>query len=265
MIRVFLSGASGNVGKTIVRAIRERDGFELAGGWCKEAGQDLGAIAGIGANGIVASEGLEEGLSAAKPDLVIDFSVTQLLEKNLRAYLGANLNAVIGATGLTDAQLEPYKREVAAKGLRWAVIPNFSLGVTLISRFIREARKYYPYVSILDQHHENMANAPSGTAAALAKAAASGGETGPSASRETYPGVLGARVYGIPVLSQRLPWPGPYSGHEITLGRKDEILRVSVQSYTSEIYMDGIFLTAGKIASLPPGSFLRDLAEVVDN
>lgn len=264
MVRVFLSGASGNVGKTIVRTIREREGFELAGGWCREAGQDLGTIAGIGACGVIAAEGLEEGLAAAKPDLVIDFSAAQLLEENLRAYLKFNLNAVIGTTGLTHERLDLYKKEVAAKKLRWAVIANYGLGIALVTRFIREVRKYYPYVSILDKHHENMANAPSGTAAALAKAA-SGEETVPAASRETYPGVLGAKVEGIPVLSQRLPWPGPYSGHEITLGRKDEILRISVEDYTSDIYMDGLFLTAGKIASFPPGSFIQDLTEVMNN
>ncbi len=65
------------------------------------------------------------------------------------------------------------------------------------------------------------------------------------------------------VLSQRLPWPGPYSGHEITLARKDEIIRIAVEDYTSDIYMDGVFLTAKKIATFPAGSFLRSLSEVM--
>lgn len=261
MIRVFLTGASGNVGRTIVRTIREKDGFRLVGGWCLEAGEDLGTLAGIEPLGVAASGGIEEGLDASKPDLAIDFSSTQLLKGNIRAYLGKNLDAVIGTTGLTDEDLEPIRREVAAKGLRWAVIPNYGLGIGLVTQFIREARKYYPYVSIVDQHQEKMANAPSGTAAALAKAA-SEGPAGGTASGETYPGALGAKIGGAQVFSQRLPWPGPYSGHEVTLGRRDEIIRISVQAYTSDIYMDGLFLTAGKIASFPPGTFIGDLSEI---
>ncbi len=262
MIRVFLAGASGNVGRTIVRTIREVDGLELVGGWCKEAGEDLGKLAGIEPSGVIATDDIEKGLAASSPDLVIDFSATQALENNLRTYLKHGLNVVVGTTGLSDEQFEPFRKEVAAKGLRWAAIPNYGLGISLVSQFIKEARKYYPYVSIVDQHQEKMANAPSGTAAALAKAA-SEGATGEVASRETYPGVLGAKIAGVQVLSQRLPWPGPYSGHEITLGRKDEIIRISVQDYTSDIYMDGLFLTARRIASFPAGAFVRDLAEVM--
>jgi 4-hydroxy-tetrahydrodipicolinate reductase len=66
------------------------------------------------------------------------------------------------------------------------------------------------------------------------------------------------------VLSQRLPWPGPYSGHEITLARKDEIIKISVEDYTSDIYMDGVFLTARKIKESPRGVFYRSLEEVME-
>lgn len=263
MIRVFLTGASGNVGRTIVRTIQEKDGFRLTGGWCMEAGEDLGTLAGIKPLGIRASGGIAEGLASSRPDLVIDFSSAHLMEDNMRAYLRENLNAVIGTTGLSDEKLEPFREEAADRGLRWAVIPNYGLGVSLVSRFVKEASKYYPYISILDQHHEKMANAPSGTALSLAKAA-SKAAPGEIASAETCPGVLGATVDGAQVLSQRLPWPGPYSGHEITLGRRDEIIRVSIQAYTSDIYMDGLFLTAEKIASFPPGTFIRDLSEITN-
>lgn len=263
MIRIFLSGASGNVGRTIVRTIRERDGFELVGGWCLEAGADLGTLAGVEPLGIIASGSLEEGLGSSRPDLVIDFSSARTLENSLNVYLNAGLDAVIGTTGLTEEQIRPFGEQVAAKRLRWAAIPNFGLGIGLISNFLRAAREYFPYVSIIDQHHEHMANAPSGTAAALA--ALAGDTPGGTASKEIYPCVLGSSIGGARVHSQRLPWPGPFSGHEITLGRKDEIIRISIMDFSSDIYMDGLFLAAGKIKSLPPGSFVRDLAEFMAN
>lgn len=263
MIKVFVTGASGNVGTTIVRTIQSVEGFELAGGWCRESGSDLGELAGIGAIGITASATLEEGLDGTKPDLVIDFSATPLLTGNMRAYLDRNLDAVIGTTGLTGEQLAPYRKEATERGLRWTAIPNYGLGITLVSDFIRRARKYYPYVSIIDRHTHNMANAPSGTAAALAQAAEIG-EEGPIASVESYPGVMGGKIGGAQVLSQRMPFPGPYSEHEVMLARKDEIIRIVVEDHTSDIYMDGVFLAAKKLKSSPPGTFFTDMSEIME-
>jgi 4-hydroxy-tetrahydrodipicolinate reductase len=180
----------------------------------------------------------------------------------MKSYLNAGINAVIGTTGLTDEQLEPIKKEVAAKGLRWAVIPNYGLGINLVSDFIKSVRRYYPFVTITDRHTNEMANAPSGTAGALA-ASASEAPFGEIASKESYPGVLGGKIHGVLVFSQRLPWPGPYSEHEITLARKDEIIKIVVEDYTSDIYMDGVFLTAKNISSLPAGAFIRSLSEVM--
>jgi 4-hydroxy-tetrahydrodipicolinate reductase len=262
MVKIFVAGASGNVGGTIVRTIQTTDGFELAGGWCKETGEDLGTLAGIKPLGITAAASLEAGFAASRPDVAIDFSATPLLEGSMRSYLAAGVNAVIGTTGLTDEQLEPFRKEVAAKGLRWAVIPNFGLGFSLVCDFIKQARKYYPFVTVTDRHTNKMANAPSGTAAALALAA-SEAPFGDVASEESYPGVLGGKIHGVQVFSQRMPWPGPYSEHEITMARQDEIIRVTVEAHTSDIYMDGVFITARKIAEFPAGSFLRSLSEVM--
>lgn len=262
MIRVFLSGASGNVGRTIVRTIQNEKDFELVGGWCLEAGQDLGTLAGIAPIGVTASADLDRALGETKPDLVIDFSITPVMEGCLKTYLRHGLNAVVGTTGLTEEQIAPIRAEVTAQGLRWAVIPNYGLGISLVSEFIKKAREFYPFVTVTDQHTNEMANAPSGTAAALAQTA-SEGAMGEVKSQEVYPGVLGARIAGVPVFSQRLPWPGPYSAHTVTLARKDELIKITVEDHTSDIYMDGIFLTARKIGRAPAGTFYRSLAEVM--
>lgn len=259
-MRVFVSGASGNVGKTIVRAMANNDKFELAGGWCLEEGSDLGLMAGCGENGVLAYSDLAKGLEETKPDIVIDFSATPLLCGNMDTYLKYGLNVVIGTTGLTDEQFAPYMAAVAEKGLRWAAISNYSLGVSLIKDFVEKVRKYYPYVSIIDRHTQNMANAPSGTAVTLAQAAK--GESGPIKSKESYKGVLAGDVGGVQVISQRMPWPGPYSGHDIMLARQDEIIKISIEDFTSEVYIDGIFMTAAKLPTMAEGTFIRDLSEI---
>lgn len=260
-MKIFVSGASGNVGKTLVRTMQGLDWAELVGGWCREDGEDLGELAGIGTLGIKATNDLKAGIEATDPDIVIDFSATPVLPGNLKIYAEKGLNAVIGTTGLTDEDLEPFIKEVKKKGLRWSVIPNYGLGISLVSEFIKKVRQYYPYISIIDRHFPGMANAPSGTAASLAKAF--GKDQGPVESREVYPGVLGAKISGVPVLSQRLPWPGPYSEHEVLLGRQDEIIRISVEDHTSDIYMDGVFLTVKKLPEMAPGTFVRELSEII--
>ena len=260
-MKIFVSGASGNVGKTLVRTMQGLDWAELVGGWCREDGEDLGELAGIGTLGIKATNDLKAGIEATDPDIVIDFSATPVLPGNLKIYAEKGLNAVIGTTGLTDEDLEPFIKEVKKKGLRWSVIPNYGLGISLVSEFIKKVRQYYPYISIIYRHFPGMANAPSGTAASLAKAF--GKDQGPVESREVYPGVLGAKISGVPVLSQRLPWPGPYSEHEVLLGRKDEIIRISVEDHTSDIYMDGVFLTVKKLPEMAPGTFVRELSEII--
>ena len=259
-MRVFVTGASGNVGRTIIRAMKDYPEFELVGGWCRKSGIDLGLLAGIEAKGVLTAKSLSLGLAESLPDVVIDFSVTPILEQNMKEYLNFGLNAVIGTTGLTDDQFAPFIKGVEERGLRWAAIANYGLGISFVQDFIKLVREYYPYISIVDRHHENMANAPSGTAADLACAAE--GESGQVASKESYPGVLAGKVHGVQVVSQRLPWPGPFSEHEVLLGRRDEIIKITVTDHTSDIYTDGVYLTAQTLPLLPPGSFVRSLSEI---
>lgn len=262
MIKVFVSGASGNVGRAIVRDIQQRKNFSLVGGWCLEAGRDLGELAGIEKIGVVASADLEGALRELRPDAVIDFSSAPLMEESLSLYLRLGLNAVIGTTGLAEDELSRHKAEVEAKGLRWAVIPNYCLGMALVADFVKKARKYYPFVTITDRHTNEMANAPSGTAALLASELS--GEAPEVKSREIYRGALGANIGGVPVFSERLPMPGPYSEHVIKLARRDEVLTVTLQDYTSDVYLDGIFMAAERLPSLPRGAFIRSLGELTE-
>lgn len=260
MRRVFVSGASGNVGRLVVRNVIERDGFELAGGFCRECGEDLGTLAGLPPIGIKASATLRDGLENSRADMVIDFTSAAVLMANLEVYADLGLDAVIGTTGLSDedfAKVEPLVKE---RGLRWAIISNYGLGINLVKEFLSQVRPYYPYVSITDRHHPGMANAPSGTAAMLAHSVSEGPE-GAVESREVYEGVLGAKIAGIPVHSERLPYPAPFSEHEIVLGRKDEIIRITISDFTSEIYMDGVFLAAERLPFMPPGTLARSLSE----
>ncbi|GAB6280579.1 MAG: 4-hydroxy-tetrahydrodipicolinate reductase [Thermovirga sp.] len=259
MKRIFVSGASGNVGKLVIKNIIADEDLALAGGWCRETGQDLGVLAGVEPSGIRSCADLASGIRDSFPDVVVDFTSATILMDSLRIYAEAGIDAVIGTTGLSDEDMDEIEKVVKEKGLRWAVISNYGLGINLVMEFIKKARPFYPYAAITDRHHVHMSNAPSGTADTLAKAA-SEGPRGAVASKETFPGVMGAKISGIPVTSQRFPYPGPYSEHEVTLARQDEIIRITVQDFSSDIYMDGVFLAVEKVGSLAPGTLVRTLA-----
>ncbi len=261
MRKIFISGASGNVGRLLVRHVLERDGFELAGGYCRECGEDLGVLSGGTQAGVLACADLREGLLESKADLVIDFTHTSVLMEHLAIYADLGLDAVIGTTGLSEEDFLKVQSIVSEKGLRWAIISNYGLGINLVMDFMVRAREFYPYVSITDRHHPSMGNAPSGTAAMLAQSVPEG-PRGTVQSREVYEGVLGGKIAGIPVHSERLPYPAPFSEHEIVLGRQDEIIRITVSDFTSEIYMDGVFLAAKKVPGLKPGSLVRKLSDL---
>lgn len=261
MKKIFVSGASGNVGKLVARTAIARPDLQLVGGWCAEAGEDLGVLAGMEPIGVCACAELREGLETAKPDVVVDFTSAKILKESLRLYAELGLDLVLGTTGLDDEGFAEARRMVDDKGLRWVMVANYGLGINLVTEFIEKARQFYPYVSIADRHHAGMANAPSGTAAVLAQSVPEGPE-GEVKSREVFPGVLGAKINGYPVQSQRLPFPGPYSEHEIILGRQDEIIRIAVQDFTSEIYMDGVFLSVDNLDSIPRGTVVTRLADL---
>ena len=261
MTRVFLSGASGNVGRALVREIAAGGEFELAGGWCLEAGEDLGTLAGIAPLGVCASASLENGVAASKPDIVVEFSAASVMEENLNCYLRLGADAVIGTTGLKQEKLAALGALAVSRGLRWAALPNYALGINLIAKFLREAREYYPYASVTDRHPAAMGNAPSGTAAMLA-GILSEREAGEAASAETYKGALGADIGGTQVFAERLSYPGPFSGHTIRMARDDEVITISVDDFSSCVFTGGVLMAVRKLLSSPRGVFITRFDEL---
>lgn len=260
-MRIFVAGATGNVGRCITRAIMQGSSYELVGGFCSETGQDIATAAGLKCGGLYCIADMQYALDEARPEMVIDFTSAGIIMDNLSIYAKNKINAVIGTTGLNEEMLAEARELAKDAGTRWAIISNFGMGMNFVMDFLKKIRPHYPYVSIIDRHQADMANAPSGTAITLAETA-SGGEKGRIRSSEVIPGVMGGKVGEVQILSQRMPYPGPYSEHEITLGRPDELIRITVQDFSSEVYLPGVFLAVDRIGTFPPGTVITNLSEL---
>lgn len=262
--RVYVSGATGHVGSQIVKAVISSGDLELVGGWCRKLGRDLGELVGLPSVGIETSDDLETSLRGSAPDVVVDFTSASVIMENLRIYALLGLDAVIGTTGFDDKRLNRARKLAKERHLRWAVISNFSLSTNLVLDFIRRARSHYPYVTIVDKHYAQKADAPSGTALWLARAA-SARTLGEVQSKELLSGALGGDIQGVKLFSERLPIPSTYSEHEITLAKQDEVITIRVCEYSSAVYVDGVILAIRKIKKLSKGTLITELGEFPDD
>ena len=170
--RVAVVGAAGRMGREVVRAALEDDSFELAGGVVEpggpELGADLGELCGWGKSGVVAMEDPPDEAEA-----LIEFTEPEATVEHL-AYAKP---VVIGTTGLSEEQLA--RVEEAAKSTPVVLAPNMSVGVSLVREVVRELSEKLGTdydVEIVEAHHRNKVDAPSGTALLLARAAAEGRE-----------------------------------------------------------------------------------------
>jgi 4-hydroxy-tetrahydrodipicolinate reductase len=239
MTKVLVSGALGKMGEQVVSAVLAAPDLELAGGFDPKASS--------GAFDWPLFTDLNEAIEATNPDVLVDFSLPAVVESNLKVALARGVNCVVGTTGLKPATLEALAA-IATKDAALFVAPNFMLGAVLMERFAVQAATYFEDVEIVEFHHNNKADSPSGTALNTARAVASArfaaAVTSKAPGKETeQPGCEGARgafVEGVPVHSVRSN--GFLAHQEVLLGSGGETLTIRHDSIDRSAYMPGVLL-----------------------
>lgn len=172
MIRVIVSGAAGRMGRRLVANVMAAEDMELAGALefpaSPDLGKDAGVLAGVKEAGVKISSDL--GALLEKADAVIDFSTGPVVE-NAKLAVSKNCAVVIGTTALSDEEKSEL-RKLAEKGGRIVQAPNMSVGVNLLFHLAREVTKVLGEgydIEIVEMHHNQKKDAPSGTAARLAE------------------------------------------------------------------------------------------------
>ena len=214
-----------------------------------DAATDMELVAALGRG-----DKLEAILEAGATH-VVDLSVPASTEENVRFAVTHGLHAVVGTTGWDDAKRESLTNLLAENpGTGALIAPNFALGSVLASAFAATAARYFESVEIIELHHPNKVDAPSGTAVRTAELiaaerAAAGVAASPDATETQLDGARGAVVDGIHVHSVRLR--GLVAHQEVLLGGEGEQLTLRHDSYDRASFMPGVLLGLRTVASRP--------------
>jgi len=233
--RVGVIGALGRVGASIVEAVAAAPDLELAAAIDK--GDPLETLVGSGC------------------EVVVDFTHPDVVLGDVEFLVAHGIHAVVGTTGW---DVERYKRvsgwlaESPSTGV--LIAPNFAIGAVLMMRFAAQAAPFFESVEIVELHHPNKVDAPSGTAAATARAVAkarreAGTPAMPDATTQSLEGARGTEVDGVPVHSVRLR--GLVSHQEVLLGGTGETLTIRHDSLNVSSFTPGVLLGVRNVASHP--------------
>lgn len=239
MIRVAVLGARGKMGSTVVEAVTNAAGMEVV------AALDIG-------------DSLEM-LVANKAEVVVDFTTPDSVMANLDFLIKQGIHAVVGTTGFDDAKLTKLRADLAAQpGVGVLIAPNFGLGAILMMEFAKKAAPLFESVEIIELHHPNKVDAPSGTARRTAELIAQARAQAkspamPDATRESLPGARGAQIDGVPIHSVRAR--GLVAHQEVIFGGPGEMLTIRHDSLDRQSFMPGVLLGIKKVVQVPGLTF----------
>ena len=235
MIKVGVLGARGRMGRTVCETVEGAPDTEL--GAQVDHGDALDALLGS--------------------DVVVDFTHVAAVMNNLRWCVEHGLNVVVGTSGFGDERLAEVRSWLdQSPGSRVLIAPNFSVGAVLMMRFAAQAARFFESAEIIELHHANKMDAPSGTAlrtAAMIGEARTEAGLGapPDATKQEKPGARGATVADIHVHSVRVA--GLVAHQEVLFGGHGETLTIRHDSLARASFMPGVLLAVRGIAGLPAG------------
>jgi len=232
-VKVGVLGARGRVGSEVCRGVEEAGDLELAA--AVDAGDSLDA------------------LTAA--EVVVDFTRPDVVMDNLRWCLAQGLHCVVGTTGFDEGRLDALRTTLAdAPGVGVLVAPNFSIGAVLMMRFAAAAAPFYESAEIIELHHPDKADAPSGTSrrtAELVAAARRDAGVGPmpDATSTSLDGARGADVDGVHVHAVRAR--GLVAHQEVILGGPGETLTIRHDSMDRASFIPGVLMAVRAVSDRP--------------
>jgi 4-hydroxy-tetrahydrodipicolinate reductase len=238
MIKVAVLGSRGRMGSEVVKAVTDASDLELVA--ALDLGDSLDALVANGAQ------------------VVVDFTTPDSVMANLEFLIKNDINAVIGTTGFDDARIAKIKDLLRSSKSGVLIAPNFAIGAVLMMEFATKAAKYFESAEIIELHHPDKVDAPSGTAARTAELMSAARKEAklpamPDATTSSLPGARGATVGDVPVHSVRLR--GLVAHQEVLLGGIGETLSIRHDSIDRVGFMPGVLLGVRQVVTHPGLTF----------
>ena len=247
-IRVAVNGATGRMGTEVVAILCREDDMEPVGAVSgRPRGESLDLPYGSGS--IPLSTDLQEILTATRPRVLVDFTNAAVATAAAGVAAARGVAVVSGTTGLSEDNLQELDRLSREYSIGIISAPNFALGAVLLLHLAKQAAPFFDYVDIVESHHENKIDAPSGTAMAIARALAEAGQFKRNQTeKETLAGTRGGELEGIGVHSIRMA--GRSAHHEVILGTSGQTLTLRHDALGRDCYMPGVMRAVREVVNL---------------
>jgi 4-hydroxy-tetrahydrodipicolinate reductase len=255
-ITVLVCGAAGKMGQSVIRAVDAEAGMKIVSAVDRlgnpNIGTDVGTICGISEVGVKLGGNLKDAISKTQPDVMVDFTMPEIVFVNAEIALKAGVRVVIGTTGMTKDDIAELSKFSKQNGVGTIVAPNFAIGAVLMMKFAKEASKYFSHAEIIEYHHDKKLDAPSGTAIKTAEMMSDARkEFGRDSvkGKETIKNALGATgPSNIHIHSVRLP--GYVAHQETILASSGQTLTIRHDSYDRASFMPGVLMSIRKAMEL---------------
>ena len=240
MIKVAVCGSNGKMGTEVVRAVNNDNELELV------AKIDI-------TDGEYST--IEEASKVCDIDVLVDFTQPKSIYANAQYCLSNGINIVIGTTGLSDDEILNLKKLSEENKVSCLIAPNFSTGAVLMMMFAKQAAKYFDNAEIIELHHNQKKDAPSGTAVKTALMMSEGADgssftEGNCPETETIKGARGGISYSdIHIHSVRMP--GYIASQEVLFGSSGQVFKIRHDSMNRECYMPGVLMAVKHVVKKP--------------
>ena len=252
MKKIALFGICGKMGKAMLNELILEENIKIVSGLDKtNIGTDIGVLIGRNITGIKVSGSYDE-IIASKPDLIVDFTGPNVIFDNIKWGIENNIDIIVGATGLKKEEIRYLKKESKNFKSKVLIVPNFSIGAVLMILLSRLSAQYFDDCEIIEMHHENKKDAPSGTAISTAESIAEVIKYNNSKLKkeehESIEGSRGAFAGGVHMHSIRLP--GLLAHQRVIFGSKGQTLTIKHDSLDRSSFYPGLIMAIKNIDTL---------------
>lgn len=229
--RVIVNGAQGKMGRLACETLDKHPDFQLVAR-------------------LTRGDNLEQAIAKTAAHIVVDLTSAEVVYENAQVIINSGAHPVIGSSGLLDEQIHTLRQDCVKRKIGGLIVPNFSISAVLMMQFAAMAAQYFPDAEIIEAHHPQKLDAPSGTAMKTADMIAAARSHRPEKRIEKalLPGARGAQHHDVPIHSIRLP--GVLASQTVMFGNLGETLTITHNTLDRSSFMPGIVLACQRVQQL---------------